>query len=425
MILGQYDLNPENSRFFARALSGCLRIGPTLAFKIFRGISDAAEAGMGLFSVDQSETAYVGFKFQAQFFLRSDSSPRLGLFGDEIEPVFVSARAACRALKNTSPNKITRLQLRISCEFIEFMFFWKSGVISCRRFPAITAGFQISRAFGFDEEPNSWAMLSFSPRYLHGLLTFIPDSTEKLMLTFFRDSERTLTISNSFPPSSDSSSNVQMQLSQSELNRNGSYFSNQYREGSKFSIPINEIKCITNILCEDSEVDTAGNMSFGFVGSLDARNNSQILQIKGCSNRFYSTSIIYKGSSSEGVVLASQTSTERNRTRDHIQDTHFSGTLVNLSGADVTEDTLLAHAAEVIDPIDLEMPYNPDPFISFSDTTFIQTPASDSNAEPSLPSKTTDSNRKDNSCRITEWDNEVPSTPVHTVDVGVFDDLWL
>lgn len=227
MFTDNFVLGPICCRLFVKAVLASHRNSEFLAFTRSKrtGTDSNSLMDLTISSVDAAGYTVLSFEFRNDFFISVEAS-ELSSAGLST-PTLVNTKQVVRMFRGVSPNRIASAHLRINVESVQIDFYWKTGLISTRTISAVvpTEGSH-SPPSVFPTGPPRIKLGSFAPKFLHGLLTLIPESAALWTLTVcHRKTDRNqsqLVLTNS---QTGEVSIVEMALSQGELNRNGSYFS--------------------------------------------------------------------------------------------------------------------------------------------------------------------------------------------------------
>ena len=409
MYTDEFSMTPLSCRLFLRALVSCSRHAEYIQFLPYASDHSNQSVGLRVSSIDTAGVSVLSWQFEPGFFHSYSATGEIPTRAHR--GVMLSARNSARAFKNVSPNRIVSASIRISGEQFDVLFVWKCGVESRRLLrpaeppentpdlPYITP--ETSR-------PPGRIALSLSPRYLSGLLALIPDSPTLWTLCVSRSGQQggKLLVSNGAVASSSGEgvSVVGLTLSQSELNRNGSYFvEKEFDSDRQIRVPLSELKSICSI-ASDEVLKNAYSVQVGFSSFDSFVSETPILAVHvsatnpstwvNQSHMNLSVQLWFKGCTGLRVDDLDGLTMEDLQNLDEID-----------TGGDVAqddEDALLAMMAESID--------RPEPLVASS--PFIE------------QSSYQTTQAQESTTVIPEWDSEIPRTP-SSVHQACFDDLWL
>lgn len=394
MFVDEYLLTPMCCRLILKAVVACSRHAEYIRFFPFATDERTNAIGLRVSSIDTAGVSILSFDFNAEFFLSVGS--RRGMSEEPRPGVFLSAKNSLRAFKNVSPNKIISASFRISGQQIDINFNWKCGIESKRiLLPAdLPDGSPVlPTQVPASSQKITRIAISFSPRYLSGILGLIPDSPTLWKLCVSRqqgdatsESRENLFLTNEADSSAEVGSVVGLTLSQSELHRNGSYFRGAELENDlKIQIPLSELKSISSI-ASDEVLKDAFVVQVGFESFDGFHGGAPILAVQASaanasfnhSHMNYAAKIWFKGCCTGALQIDEVRLEDLNL--DEIDPDHNS------------EDAILAAFAETME--------SSSPFILHSTRT-----------------------TQEQHSTIPEWDSEIPCTPPHVPSQDL-EDLW-
>ena len=409
MYTDEFSMTPLSCRLFLRALVSCSRHAEYIQFLPYACDHSNQLVALRVSSIDTAGVSVLSWQFEPAFFYSYSATGEISTRTQR--GLVLSARNSARAFKNVSPNRIVSASIRISGEQFDVLFVWKCGVESRRLLrpaqppentpdlPYITP--ETSR-------PPGRIALSLSPRYLSGLLALIPDSPTLWTLCVSRSGQQggKLLVSNGAVASGsgEGGSVVGLTLSQSELNRNGSYFvEKEFDSDRQIRVPLSELKSICSI-ASDEVLKNAYSVHVGFSSFDSFVSETPILAVHvsatnpstwvNQSHMNLSVQLWFKGCTGLRVDDLDGLTMEDLQNLDEID-----------AGGDMEqddEDALLAMMAESID--------RPEPLVASS--PFIE------------QSSYQTTQAQESTTVIPEWDSEIPRTP-SSVHQACFDDLWL
>lgn len=410
MYTDEFSMTPLSCRLFLRAIVSCSRHAEYIQFLPYASDHSSQSVGLRVSSIDTAGVSVLSWQFQPGFFFSYSAA---GETSTRVQTgLMLSARNSARAFKNVSPNRIVSASIRVAGDHFEFLFVWKCGIESRRLLrpaeppentpdlPYITP--ETSR-------PPGRIALSLSPRYLSGLLALIPDSPTLWTLCVSRNGQQggKLLVSNGGMVSSsgEGGSVVCLTLSQSELNRNGSYFVEKEFDSSdgQIRIPLSEFKSICSI-ASDEVLKDAYSVQVGFSSFDSFVSETPILAVHvsatnpstwvNQSHMNFSVQLWFKGCTGlrvdevDGVTIEDLLSLDEIDAAGEVEQDD--------------EDALLAMMAETMDRPEALVASSP--FIAQSSYQTTQAQIS--------------------TTVIPEWDSEIPRTP-SSIHQACFDDLWL
>ena len=223
MMSTELVMGPLQARLILRSLVSAGNHAEFVSLQVFRHESNSME--LTIRSCDDSGTSLSEFAFGSSYF---DSFTCGGVISTTARgPSLFSARLLARLFKNVPPAKIMQIKLILSVDELELNFFWKHGLFSKRSLRSVTHPVDSTLPqFVSLVVDSSVPVLSFSPKYLQHLLQLFPESSTLWALTIHRKpgSSNTLIFTNAIP-GVEAGTTVELTVSQSDLNRNGSYFS--------------------------------------------------------------------------------------------------------------------------------------------------------------------------------------------------------
>ena len=223
MASTEINMGPLQARFILKAL---VATGQKAEFvSLYVSSSNSNSGRLSIRSCDGSGTCLYEITFGPSYFDSLTSSGE-GSFMDNRVALY-SSRLLVRLFKNVPAAKIIHIKLILSMERIELQFFWRTGLVTRRVLRSVEPPDDCEIPKSISCTPNSTVpILSFSPKYIQNLIQLFPDSSTLWALTIRRKpgSANTLLLTNAIP-GVDAGSTVELTVSQSDLNRNGSYFS--------------------------------------------------------------------------------------------------------------------------------------------------------------------------------------------------------
>jgi hypothetical protein len=230
-------LTPINARFLIRVLS---ILGRHSQYGVIHTELDENQqvSSLNISGIESASLSENVFVFPRTFFVRLERSLPLPL-RDEL--AVISFKLMCRLFKNISPNKIESVSMTLSDDAVIAEFKWRNGLLSRRTMATSILPDSLS-ATPVRIPSGGPTLMTFSPRYIQGLLNLIPDSPtlwaltistvpvdSGMPLTSTSSHGNTLYFSNTSPgqavQTGQQSSVVELSTTQVELNRNASFFS--------------------------------------------------------------------------------------------------------------------------------------------------------------------------------------------------------
>ena len=219
----QLTMGPLQARLIVKALASTGRSSEFIGMYVSNDELNSPQ--LGIRSWDDSGTCICEYSFGSSYF---DSFNLLGSVREHGPAVTLfSARLLPRLFKNAQSSNIIQIKMNLSNECLEFNFMWRNGLISRRMLRSVVPPSELALPYSVPPGTTSTGqVLSFSPKYLQNLLQLFPDSTALWALTITRKpgSNNSLILTNA-TNGIDTGSTVELTVSQSDLNRNGSYFS--------------------------------------------------------------------------------------------------------------------------------------------------------------------------------------------------------
>ncbi len=257
--MASYDLelNPISSKLLSKAFNLIQKQSEFIHISMDLMGPIGTFAGLRLSSIDEAGVCILCFHFESVYF----TSVRLNTTTASSPALFVNSKLVTKTFKGVSPNRITKVEMTITGESLQFKFHWKNGITSIKDVPASMPNDTSPIApqdLPATAEHIQYVSFSTNPKYMSGLLELFPVSSTlwALSLTHQADENQTkgtsLYVTNACLGIQESSSVVGLTISQADLNRNSTYVRDAvFPVGHTLKLPLTEFRGITTLLCDE------------------------------------------------------------------------------------------------------------------------------------------------------------------------------
>jgi hypothetical protein len=304
MQMTQFDISSTSGRILMKAITLMQRQASYVSVTPLQDPHSRVIYALRIACVDAADSSALAFQFERSFFT-------------QIQPGWVlpynasgctySAKLLTRCFRGVSPNKLSEIKLRLSGDFLEFHFMWKTGMVSIRQILCAVPPENLPLVpmdLPSTVQPVEKVALSMSPQYLSGLLAHIPDSETLWAITLsHRKDENVSTgsivyVTNAIPGIQDASSVVGLTISQAELSRNGSHIHDScFPLDFSLKIPLTELRGVASLISDDVFKE---DFSLG-IGFSKYANNRDVLTVHAvarslASHSAFTVKLWFKGS---------------------------------------------------------------------------------------------------------------------------------
>lgn len=419
-------LTQTNVRIFLKALLICSQNSDSIKFESPNLTSTTVAARsreLRIGTIDAIEEVCVCFRFQQEFFqrisVRSEVERACAGFA-----LLIGGREMIRAIRGISPNRVESAVVLLEHSGATVRIYWKTGLVSSRFVPSrttIAPHLDLSGPCIGDNELRH-VIASFSSVYLIKLLNLVPQSSLHPSVKITRPSgpqKGIFHITNQGEDISEKSAITEMVLTQMELNRSRSYFTDSLSVGSSVSLPLVPLRGMTSLL-QDEFMHSVGRVDIGVTQSNVFKEPTLALGIRiGSENTGSAVEAPMVGciisrrlpSSTLSEFFLSSRSNCQHDSLDVREDIVPS----RMTPRRIDEDELFSRVFDEIESsiaLANTAPLASIPFIAQSSGVFSQ--------------QSIGTAFQLSSTRLGEWEREIPVTPTPASNAEIdFDDLWV